>query len=217
MADSNPRIEKIAQFVRARLDNLYRERTDREELDRYLSHADYRWQHTLRVAQYGKLIAEAEGADVELVVAACLLHDVAWFDPMDNDRDHGRVGSDLARPFLKEIGYSNEQVETICHSIAVHVDVENPDGLEAKAVTDADNIDRFGPYRILQWCFSDIDDYARLTDKLRERIQRLEGYHRDNPLTTPTGRKLFAEQLDMQLAFFKAFVGEHEVSIMPRI
>lgn len=38
---------------------------------------DYRWENTLRVANNGKQIAEAEGANVELDIAACLLHDVS--------------------------------------------------------------------------------------------------------------------------------------------
>ena len=39
--------------------------------------ANYRWEHTLRVAHYGRLIAEAEGLDLERSIVACLLHDIA--------------------------------------------------------------------------------------------------------------------------------------------
>jgi hypothetical protein len=82
---------------------------------------------------------------------------------------------------------------------------------------DADNIDRYGPYRVLQWCFEDIDDYPTLAEKLRERIQRLEGYRQDNNLLTQTGRQLFIEQLDLQIAFFSQFVGEKDLTIMPNM
>jgi len=71
------------------------------------------------------------------------------------------------------------------------VDEDNPNTLEAKIVSDADNVDRFGPYRILQWCFSDIKNYEKLAVKLSERIPRLEQYREENPLYTSTGQQLF--------------------------
>jgi len=216
----NSRLQKISKFVQTSLKKSYQNRSDEEKanLDRYLSNADYRWKHTLRVAQFGKVIAENEAGDVELIVAACLLHDIAWFDTTaDNSREHGRIGAEKARPFLESLGYNQVQIESICYAIATHVDEDHPDTLEAKILSDADNIDRFGPYRILQWCFADIEDYDKLAAKLNERIHRLEHYRKENPLFTPTGQQLFAEQLSLQIRFFSEFVGEKELSVMPRI
>jgi hypothetical protein len=151
-------------------------------------------------------------------VAACLLHDVAWFDTnADNSREHGRIGAKTARPFLEGLGYTKDQIEKACYAIATHVDEDNPNILEAKILSDADNVDRFGPYRILQWCFSDIDNYDKLAAKLSERIHRLEHYRQENPLFTTTGQQLFAEQLNLQIRFFSEFVGEKELSVMPRL
>lgn len=217
MSETNTRLQKIADFVRARQKEMYLKREDRAEFDRLLVSLDYRWRHTLRVSQWGKRIAEAEDADVELVAAACLLHNVASFDVMPDDRDHGRVGVEIARPLLNEIGYAPEQVENICTSVAEYVDVENPSTLEARVVTDADNVDRFGAFRVLYWCLPEISDYDKLTEKLRKRIERLEGYRANSPLCTPTGQKLFAEQLDFQIAFFKKFIEEHDSSILPNL
>jgi putative nucleotidyltransferase with HDIG domain len=216
----NLRLQKISEFVQAYLDESYKNRSeeDKANLCRYLSNAEYRWKHTLRVAQFGKVIAENETADVELIVAACLLHDVSWFDTnADNSREHGRIGAKTARPFLVGLGYTKDQIEKACYAIANHVDEENPNTLEAKILSDADNVDRFGPYRILQWCFSDIDNYDKLAAKLSERIHRLEHYRQENPLFTPTGQQLFAEQLNLQIRFFSEFVGEKELSVMPRL
>jgi uncharacterized protein len=155
---------------------------------------------------------------VELIVAACLLHDIAWFDTnAENSREHGRIGAEKARPFLEDLGYTQKHVKNICYSIASHVDEDEPVTMEARIVSDADDVDRYGPYRILQWCFSDINDYERLADKLSERIQRLEQYREDNPLFTSTGQQLFAEQINLQLRFFCEFVGEKKLSVMPQI
>jgi hypothetical protein len=216
----NSRIQKIAAFAHTYLDESYQKRTkkDKAGLNRYLSGVDYRWQHTLRVAQFGKVIAENESADLELVLAACVLHDLAWFDTnAENSRDHGRLGAEKALPILVDLGYTKPQIENICYSIASHVDEDNPTTLEAKVISDADNVDRFGPYRILQWCFSDIDDYEKLAAKLSERILRLEQYREENPLYTATGRQLFAEQLNLQYRFFSEFVGEKKLTGLPQI
>lgn len=220
ISKSNHRLQKIADFANAYIFESYQKRSkkDKANLKRYLSGADYRWQHTLRVANFGKVIAENEAADVELVVAACLLHDIAWFDTdAENNREHGRLGAEKAKPFLGTLGYSHKHIENISYSIAAHVDEDNLNTLEAKIISDADNVDRFGPYRILQWCFSDIGDYEKLASKLNERIQRLEQYREENPLYTPTGQQLFAEQLNLQLRFFCEFVGEKKLSVMPQI
>jgi uncharacterized protein len=213
-------MQKLSEFVRTYLVESYQKRSDKDKsnLNRYLSNSEYRWKHTLRVAQFGKVIAENEFADVELVVSACLLHDIAWFDTnADNCREHGRIGAEKAKPILESLGYNQEQMETICYAISTHVDEDNPDTLEAKILSDADNVDRFGPYSILQWCFSDIDDYDKLAAKLSERIYRLEQYRKNNPLFTLTGQQLFAEQLNLQIRFFSEFVGEKELSVIPRI
>ena len=218
--DANVRLHKIADFAQAYLAESYskRSRADKANLKRYLLGVDYRWHHTLRVAQFGKVIAENEGVELERITAACLLHDVGWFDTTaETNREHGRLGARISQPFLKSLGYDRELVENICYSIQAHVDEERPKTLEAKIVSDADNVDRFGPYRVLQWCFSDINDYEKLTAKLSERIHRLETYREENPLFTSTGQQLFAEQLNLQHRFFCEFVGEKSLTVMPQL
>jgi uncharacterized protein len=215
--DGNERLQKIADFVRPRLQAMYARRPDRADLDRLLLHAEYRWQHTLRVAGYGRQIAAAEGADLELTVAGCLLHDVAWFDEMADNRDHGRAGAEIARPFLTELGYTPAQAENICHSVATHVDIENPDTLEARITSDADNIERFGAYRILQWCLPDAGDYAALAEKLANRLPRLKRYQEKVPLFTETAKGIFAGQLELQILFFEKIVQEHQGCALPRL
>jgi hypothetical protein len=209
------RLHKIAGFVTDHLEEMAR---------RYPSPGHdpiYRWAHTLRVTRYGQQIAQAEGADVEIVVTACLLHDVAHFDPMDDYKDHGREGARLSRPFLEELDYLPAEIENICYAIAAHVDdkadFEHPHTLEANIVSDADNIDRFGAFRILQWCVPDMGDFPALADKLRQRVVQLERYLQSNPLATETGRVLFAQQLERQIAFFNDLVAEFELTRLPEL
>jgi len=214
IASTDERLGRIAGFVHDRLHEIAGRRADRN-LD-----PEYRWQHTLRVCSYGRIVAEAEGADVEPVIAACLLHDVAHFD-QDDWKEHGRLGATIARPLLAELGYGPEERESICYSVAVHVDgradVAHPETLESKVVSDADNIDRFGAYRIVQRRTADVQDYRDLIAKLERRLRILEDYRRRRVMETEAGHHLFNQQLDLQIAVFKALIAEGGLTSLPRL
>jgi hypothetical protein len=64
--DINIRLHKIADLVQKYLAESYEKRSkaDKTNLKRYLLGVDYRWHHTLRVAQFGKVIAENEGVEL---------------------------------------------------------------------------------------------------------------------------------------------------------
>ena len=89
--------------------------------------------------------------------------------------------------------------------------------MEARIVTDADNIDRFGAYRVLSYCQSEIDDYMKLTDHLRKRVEKLESYLVKSPLLTISGRNIFEDQLTFQINFFRKFIEESDSSVLPVI
>ena len=103
----------------------------------------YRFEHSMRVANIAKIIAEREGQDVFVVTLAAILHDVGKFDTESFD-DHGRVSADVARPFLKTLNLSQRQEDDIHYCIAFHVDgeagYEYDPIAEAETVCDADNI-----------------------------------------------------------------------------
>ncbi len=210
MTEPNERLEQIGRFVQERLQQVaVQQQIPTSELT-------YRRQHTLRVASLGRQLAEAEHADVELAVAACLLHDVASFDPGE-PRDHGRLGAEVIRPFLLELGYSQEQTEAICYAVASHVDVQDPQGLLAKITTDADNIDRYAAYRLVVWCGRDVDDFDRLVARVQERLPVLQRYRQQGIMETRAGNELFARQLDLQIALFQSLLWQKELTRLPQL
>lgn len=216
LQEAEDRITSIASFVQARLKQKALQFPGKEH------NPTYRWEHTVRVAHYGKILALAEGADVEVVIAACLLHDVAHFESDDDYKDHGRRGAEICRPMLKNLGYTQEMTDNICFSIASHVDgnagFDHPMTIEAQCVTDADNIDRFGVYRILRWCVPEMEDFPRLVEKLTLRVEQLREYKmRPKILETETGDRLFREQLERQIQFFQAIIEEYDFTSIPAI
>ena len=215
--DKNERLHKITEFILER-----RTATEAKGAVNFSAFDyEYRWKHTLRVVQYGKQVAEAEGADVEVVMAACLLHDISKFDDKEYGVEHGRVSARIARPFLETLGYSEKQLNNICFSIAVHVDdkadFEHPVTLESKIVNDADNIDRFGAYRLLLQYKDLSEKYEALVEKAKNRLPVLRKYREANTQGTVSGNKLFNRQLDIQISFLEHLVEDSKLTVEAKI
>ena len=208
-AQAIERLKRIAEFVKAR-------RSATEAAGHSSPDFDYRWKHTLRVVQYGKRIAEHEGADIEAVMAACLLHDISKFDAEEYGVEHGRVSARIARPFLETLGYAQDRLNNICFSIAVHVDdkagFEHPVTLESRIVSDADNVDRFGAYRLLIQ-FRETENYEKLVSKAQSRMLTLKKYREGGILGTAKGEELFNRQLDLQIQFLERLVEDSQLTV----
>ncbi len=106
--------------------------------------------HILRVLALAERIARAEGADIEIVRAAVLLHDVARADEDAGNHaatlDHAQLAADRARNILIARGAPREKADAVAHCIAAHRfrGTTPPQTLEAKIVFDADKLDSIG-------------------------------------------------------------------------
>ena len=172
---------------------------------------DYRLEHSYRVANIAKVIAEAEGFYVTYAVIAGLLHDIAYCEEMvthEERMNHGRRSAAIARPFLENLGLPADAINEICYGIAIHVDDEADFEWErtpfCETVGDADNIDRFDVYRVyesLQFIqFSEMP-LAEKQSRVDSIIDKLTRY-KEMKLGTETAKKLWIERLDYQLGFY---------------
>ncbi len=106
--------------------------------------------HILRVYRLAERIAEAEGADLEIVRAAALLHDVDGGQSTTDSgqrESHHHSAADFARRTLKAEGWPDERIQAVEHCIRAHRfrdDREAPQTLEAKVLFDADKLDAIG-------------------------------------------------------------------------
>lgn len=113
----------------------------KEKFEKEFSGHDYF--HALRVYKMATRIAEREGADLEIVQLAALLHDV----------DDRKISPDTyedqtnAKSFLARDGVSAEASERICRiirEISFGANDSAPSTLEGKCVQDADRLDAIG-------------------------------------------------------------------------
>ena len=116
------------------------------EAKRYYEKADavHDFDHVLRVLALAERIGRAEGAALEIVRAAALLHDVGRERAEAAGLDHAAFAADRAREILS--GQPPAQVEAVVHAIAAHrfrADPQ-PETLEAQVLFDADKLDALG-------------------------------------------------------------------------
>ena len=180
----------------------------------------YRIEHSYRVANIGKLIAQKEGFDETEMVIAGLLHDISYCEEFGENgwKEHGRRSAHIARPFLRELGLQEERIQDICYGIAIHVDdAADFDGERtpfALSVGDADNIDRFDVYRIHEILVSDhflekeLDDKSEYAQNRLNRLRQLVNM----PMGTTTAGIMWRERLDFYIGFFNRLVNQIECS-----
>ena len=176
------------------------------------SEAAYRLEHSYRVANIAKGIAEKEGFDVTDAVIAGLLHDIAYCEEMvtkEDRRNHGRRGAEIARPFLESLGLSADRINAICYGIAIHVDDTSSFEWErtpfSETVGDADKIDRFDVYRIYE--ILQLQKFSEMTllqkkERVDTALNRLRSL-REMKLGTPTAQTLWLQRLDYYISFYE--------------
>lgn len=102
--------------------------------------------HVLRVLALAEKLARAEGADIEIVHTAALLHDIARADEDTTGGDHAQMAAERAKDILRARGGAPAKIDAIAHVIESHRFRTNapPQTIEAQVLFDADKLDSIG-------------------------------------------------------------------------
>jgi len=100
--------------------------------------------HVLRVAYFAKLIGQKEGADLDILIPAAWLHDIAQrkFTHATTRKTHAVLGANEARKILNEMNFG--KVDEICSAIMQHSHsspTNEKETLEGICLFDADKLD----------------------------------------------------------------------------
>ncbi|MFB6175116.1 MAG: HD domain-containing protein [Candidatus Nanohalobium sp.] len=105
------------------------------------------WKHVRRVENLAEKLAEKEDADKEVVKASVLLHDIGRKKEDEGEiENHAEWGADKAGDILEGLGYSEGFIEKVQHCVRSHrySKMPDPETLEARVLSDADNLDALG-------------------------------------------------------------------------
>ncbi|MBE6759194.1 MAG: HD domain-containing protein [Ruminococcaceae bacterium] len=183
----------------------------------------YRFEHSIRVANIAKTIALAEGFDVEALTIAALLHDVSYCEVFPNGKDdvinHGRFSARIARPFIEGLGFDRSVSDEMLYAIAIHVDgkadFEGESTHFVQSVSDADNIDRFGVYRLHEGLvFRDFlaQPLGKQIELCRTNIDQMAKYEKMK-FATLTATKMWLDNVRAQRGFYTRLLAQLENSL----
>jgi uncharacterized protein len=103
--------------------------------------------HIERVYRMAERLAQAEGADLEIVRAAALLHDAEGPRTGDSRTAHQLASAAFAAQVLEAEGWPAKRIEAVQHCIRAHRfrdEREQPETIEAQVLFDADKLDAIG-------------------------------------------------------------------------
>ena len=106
------------------------------------------YSHIERVYHLCAHIGKMEGADLDVVLTAALLHDVASSDVnAEHRRNHHIYSANFAEDWMRKQNEHPEVIAAIVHCIRAHRfrdETETPQSLEARVLFDADKLDSIG-------------------------------------------------------------------------
>lgn len=178
------------------------------------------WEHTERVCNMSNHLAKAEKADIHIVEAAALLHDIGRHeqDKSKGKLSHSIISSKMARPILMNLGYGENDIQSILHCIESHSYRKGtvPESIEAKVLFDADKLDAIGAIgigrafvfagevgaavHIRNLDIPNTSSYSREDTAYREFKVKLEKIK--DRMYTDEGKRLARERHEFMTAFF---------------
>ncbi len=138
--------------------------------------------HIQRVVRMAMKIGKQEGANLEIIELAAILHDI--FENREAQASiegfrHEIEGSKEARKILTKLGIADGTVDAVCHCIESHRKRSGrikPETIEAKCLFDADKLDCIGAIGIIRSAFISFD---RKQEFYREE-DNIDAYKRRN-------------------------------------
>jgi uncharacterized protein len=186
------------------------------------NNAVHDFDHVLRVYHIAEHLAAGEGADLEIVRAAVLLHDAQSAAGDEAERlAHHEAAAHFAGEVLSAEGWPEDRIQAVQACILTHRfrTGEAPKTLEAKVLFDADKLDAIGAVgaaRALAYAVLDGQPiYAEPSDTFRQTLKTEPGeaytaYHEylfklskiKDRMQTTSGRKMAAARNEYMRGFF---------------
>ncbi|MDB6048490.1 MAG: phosphohydrolase [Pseudomonas sp.] len=195
------------------------------EADQSQSDGSHDISHLYRVWANVRAIHREEGGDLEVLLAATLLHDCVSVEKNSPLRSSAsRLAAEKASSLLKALGWPQARIHDVAHAVEAHSfsAAITPVTLEAKIVQDADRLDAIGMLGVAR-CFytagrmgsamyNALDPAAQYRE-LDEKRYALDHFHTKllhlaDGFQTPTGRRIAGLRHERLKRFLDEFMDE---------
>jgi uncharacterized protein len=195
--------------------------TIKREVMRMLEGRDpaHDFHHITRVYRNANLIGKCEGANMEILLLAVLMHDLVVYPKGSSKSSRSSHDSaDLAENILRTYRYSQDKINRISYCIRTHSYSKRlvPASLEGRILQDADRLDALGAIGIARtfsvggsenrtfynaddpFCRSDrrLDDMQWTLDHFHTKLLKLEDF-----MHTETAKKIAKERTRFMMLF----------------
>jgi uncharacterized protein len=164
--------------------------------------------HTERVVRLCRFIGGREHADMDILIPAALLHDVARPVEKADGIPHEIRGAEIAEEFLATIGYNPELIPPIAGAIRTHRyrSDRTPATIEAMVLSDADKLDAMGAIGIARTFMRAAEHGGGISDAIGHFHDKLLLLH--ERMYTTTGRRMAEKRYDVLVRFLKTLSEE---------
>ncbi len=180
--------------------------------------------HIMRVYDIGMQIGLEEKANLEVLGAAILFHDIIRPNDEKRESDHAIRSANLAKDKLIEFGYSEKEIELVADAIETSSrsggNYVVPETVEAKILYDADKLDGGGEMGIKRtealWRKRFESENKPYDDKIVARwyLGRIVDVLKTQPGFTPTAKRMLKERLKVSFSYCQNILGREFDDIM---
>lgn len=179
------------------------------------------YQHIMRVYKNAMLIGQLEGANMEILLTAVLLHDITIY-PKGNTKSarSSDDSADMAENILQNYGYPQNIIDSISYCIRVHSYSKQivPTSLEGRILQDADRLDALGATGIARMFsvsgsekrtfYRDDDPFCRSSREPDDSQWTLDHFHTKllklkDLMHTKTAKKIAEQRTKFMLLFIR--------------
>jgi uncharacterized protein len=184
------------------------------------------FEHVMRVYKNAQRIGREEGADMKILLAAVLLHDLVVYPKGSAKRSKSADDSaDIAEKILQKRGWAKSAIDRVSYCIRTHSYSKGirPMTLEAKILQDADRLDALGAIGIARTFsvggsenrkfYNPDDPFWKSSREPDDRVWTLDHFqakllHLENTLHTKTARTVARQRTRFMRDFIKELASE---------
>ena len=171
----------------------------------------HRFDHTIRVHAIAMRIGRKMGANLRVLSAAAILHDVGRLREKEEGVSHSILSGAMSKDLLSDLGFGDGEIVAILDAIRTHRFSEGlePNSLEGQILSDADKLDAMGAIGAARGIAQAMKDERGITGFIAHADEKLLKLH--TLLYTDEAKKMGEERHALLEAFVSQLRKEIEI------